>query len=72
MKENNKISKKMSFSEIIKKNPELAEEFMKEGLHCVGCPMAMMETLEEGAMAHGLDADKLVDKINKNKKKKEK
>ncbi len=59
-----KITKKMSFSEILGKNPELAEVLFESGMHCVGCGIAAMETLEQGALAHGLDPDKLVKKLN--------
>ena len=38
---------------------------MESGMHCIGCPMAMEESLEQGAEAHGLDVDELVEKINK-------
>ena len=65
MKKKTRINKKMSFADVLHKYPETAEEFMKEGLHCVGCPMAMMESIETGAEAHGIDADKLVEKLNK-------
>jgi hybrid cluster-associated redox disulfide protein len=64
-----KINKKMSFAEILKKNPDSAEILLNNGMHCIGCAMAMSETLEEGAIAHGLDADKIVDEINNKKKK---
>lgn len=60
-----KITKKMSFANVLHKHPELAEEFMEEGLHCIGCPMAMMESIEDGAKAHGINADKLIEKLNK-------
>ena len=59
-----RIDKKMSFGEVLGKNPEVAEMLMAKGMHCVGCPMAMQESLEEGAVAHGLDPDKLVEDIN--------
>ncbi len=72
MKENKKqaekINKKMNFSEIMEKNPEAVRILMEKGMHCIGCPAAMQETLEEGAMMHGMDADKLVDEINKKTK----
>ena len=64
-----KITKKTKFSEIIK-NKRAREVLMEKGMHCFGCPMAMSETLEQGALAHGLDADELVEKINKKKKRK--
>ena len=37
---------------------------MESGMHCIGCPAAMFETLEQGAMAHGIDIKGLVEKIN--------
>lgn len=64
-KKTNEINKKMSFAEILSKNPEAAGVLMEKGMHCCGCPMAMQETLEQGACAHGLDADELIDEINK-------
>ena len=67
------ISKDMSFSEIMQKNPDVIGILLEKGMHCIGCPMAMQETLEQGAVAHGLDPDKLMkeieDKLKKNKKK---
>jgi len=59
------ISKKITFSELMEKYPEAAEILMNKGMHCIGCGMAMFETLEQGAMVHGLDADELVNEINK-------
>ncbi len=54
----------MTFREIIEENPESIEVLLNSGMHCFGCPMAQMETLEEGAMAHGLNPDELIEKIN--------
>lgn len=64
-----KINKKMNFSEIIQKNPEAIKILLEKGMHCVGCTAASMETLEEGALMHGFNPDKLVDEINKKIKK---
>jgi hybrid cluster-associated redox disulfide protein len=65
-----KINKKMNFAEIIKKNPDAIRILMEKGMHCVGCYASAMETLEEGAMMHGMDPDKLVEEINKSNSKK--
>jgi len=65
-----KITKKMSFSEIIKKHPEATEILMEKGMHCIGCPMAQMETLEQGAKAHGLNPDEIVKELNEKLNKK--
>lgn len=59
------INKNMSFAEFMETAPESAEVLFENGMHCIGCAMAMSETLEQGAWAHGLDPDKLVNEINK-------
>ncbi len=64
-KNSKEINKKMSFSEIIEKNPEAIGILFEKGMHCIGCGMAGMETLEQGALMHGLDPDALVKEINK-------
>lgn len=73
-----KINKKTLLAEIMEKNPKAAEMLVfKYGLHCVGCPSAAAETLEEGLKAHGMtegEIEKLVialnDLIGKDKNKK--
>ena len=34
------------------------------GMHCLGCPASQMETIEEAAAVHGIDADVLVQMLN--------
>lgn len=58
------ITKEMSIQEIVSNNPEVVEVLAQFGLGCIGCAMASYETLEQGAMAHGIDADDLVKAIN--------
>jgi hybrid cluster-associated redox disulfide protein len=62
---NNNITKDMSFADIIEKNPEAVGILMGKGMHCIGCGMAAMETLEQGALMHGMNPDELVKEINK-------
>ena len=59
------VNKKMSFGEIMNRYPQTAEILMKSGMHCFGCSMAMYETLEQGALMHGINPDKIVNEINK-------
>ena len=54
-----KITKTMTLGEIAAKHPESVSILMKYGLHCIGCSVATWETLEQGAMAHGIDGKKL-------------
>jgi hybrid cluster-associated redox disulfide protein len=64
-KNGNLVKKSMSFASIINKYPEAAVILMNKGMHCFGCAMASGETLEQGALMHGLDPDKLVEEINR-------
>ena len=54
----------MTISEVAKKNPKTAFVFMEYGLHCIGCPMAPDETIEEAVKLHRLDLDKLLKDLN--------
>lgn len=59
-----KISKDMIISDIIQIDANLVPILINAGMHCIGCPSAQGESLEEAAMVHGLDADKLVADLN--------
>ena len=37
---------------------------IKAGMHCLGCPSAQGESLEEACMVHGIDCDSLVENMN--------
>lgn len=58
------VTKKMTIGELMFTNPDVAPILMEIGMHCLGCPSAQGETLEEAAMVHGIDSDLLVEKIN--------
>ena len=58
-----KITKDMKIGEILRQAPEVAPVLMEVGMHCLGCPSAQGESLEEAAMVHGLDVDALMEKI---------
>jgi len=63
-----KITPKTKLNEILNKNPKAAEILFEAGMSCIGCPMAMQETLEQGCLAHGMDKkdiDKLIGRLNK-------
>jgi hybrid cluster-associated redox disulfide protein len=69
-KKQEKITKDMTINEVVQKYPESSKIFMKYGMTCFGCPFAMQETLEQGALAHGIDVDKILDELNKSQKSK--
>lgn len=60
-----KITKKMSFSQLMEMHPDSSDFLFEKGMHCMGCPMAMQESIGEGALAHGIDPDELVENLNK-------
>ena len=58
------VTKEMTIGEVLNINMDIAPILMEIGMHCLGCPSSQMESLEEAAMVHGLDADVLVAQIN--------
>ena len=58
------ISKDMTIGEIIRIDQGVIPILMEAGMHCIGCPSAQGETLEEAAMVHGMDIDALMKAIN--------
>ncbi len=65
MAEAAKITKDMTFGEVLKKHPETVKTFFEYGMHCFGCHLSVTETIEQGAMAHGVEIDKLIEDLNK-------
>ena len=59
------IEKTMSIIDVVQKYPQTAEVFMNFGMGCLGCIAARFENIEQGAMAHGINADELVADLNK-------
>jgi|LGVE01.1.fsa_nt_gb hybrid cluster-associated redox disulfide protein len=59
-----KITKDMMLNEVLAMDDRLVAVFMGFGLHCMGCPMSQMETIEQAAGGHGLDVEMLVEQLN--------
>ncbi|MDR0964890.1 MAG: DUF1858 domain-containing protein [Clostridium sp.] len=60
------ITKEMAIGEILKINPASAEILAQAGMHCLFCPSAQSESLEEAALVHGIDVDELISAIATN------
>jgi len=58
------ITREMTITEIVQSHPNTAEVFLRHGLVCFGCPAARFENLEQGALAHGIDVDALIEDLN--------
>ncbi len=58
------VTKDMIIAEVLDKYPETAPLFLEIGMHCLGCPSARGESVEQACMVHGADVDTLIEKIN--------
>lgn len=58
------INKNMTIGEIIRVDENIIPILLGSGMHCVGCPSAQGESLEEAAAVHGINADELEKAIN--------
>lgn len=58
------VTKETLIGEALMIDMGIANILMESGMHCVGCPAAQGESIEEACGAHGMDADALLEKIN--------
>lgn len=59
-----KVTKDTIIMDVLRIDPETAEFFLNIGMHCLGCPSASGESIEQACMVHGTDPDELVNQIN--------
>lgn len=59
------ITRDMLIGEILREKPESVETLLRFGMGCIGCPSSQMESLEQAAMVHGVDLEKLLEELNK-------
>ena len=59
------ITKDMTIGEILRANPNVAPVLLEAGMHCLGCPSSIGETIAEACEVQGTNADELVEKLNK-------
>ena len=58
------ITKDTLIGDILDMDRTTAPYFLEMGMHCLGCPSARGETLEQACEVHGVNTDELVAKIN--------
>lgn len=66
-KKKQNITADMMIGDVLKQNPQLTEIFLGFGMHCISCPVSLMETIEEAAMVHDVELEFLLKKLNENK-----
>ena len=59
-----KITKQSLIGDVLEYDVETAQFFLEIGMHCLGCPSARGESIEQACAVHGTDADALVQKLN--------
>jgi hybrid cluster-associated redox disulfide protein len=68
-KQKTEITKDIMIGDLVAYYPKLGQVLMEEyGFHCIGCMAAGMETLEQGALVHGMspkDIGKMLEDLNK-------
>ncbi len=58
------ITKETLIGEMLESDMGIAYVLMQCGMHCVGCPSSVGESLEEACAVHGLDADAVLEAIH--------
>ena len=51
------ITKETTMGQMLEYDQGIVYILMQSGMHCIGCPSSINESLEEACMVHGLDAD---------------
>ena len=59
-----KVTKDSIIGDVLDMAPDTAVYFFEIGMHCLGCPSARGESIEQACAVHGTDADALVAQIN--------
>ncbi len=58
------ITKETIIMDVLNLDAGTAPFFLEIGMHCLGCPSASGESIEQACLVHGTDPDELVEKIN--------
>ena len=59
-----KVTKDMTIIQVLQMDEGVVPIFLSAGLHCLGCPGAQRESLQDAGAVHGINVDELVDSIN--------
>ncbi|UCF29923.1 MAG: DUF1858 domain-containing protein [bacterium] len=59
-----KITKDMTFNEVLRAYPDTIKVLRKLNMQCFGCLGAEAESIEYGAIAHGVDLESLLQQLN--------
>lgn len=54
------ITKDILIGDLLDAYPQVAPHLQAMGMHCLGCPSARGESLEQACMVHGVNPDELI------------
>lgn len=58
------VTKDMIIVDLLQVDEAVVPILMASGMHCIGCPSAQGESLEEACFVHGIDPEQVVNQIN--------
>lgn len=59
-----KVTPDMIIADVLRLDRNTAPIFMRNGMHCLGCPSSSGESIEDACAIHGIDAETLVKELN--------
>ena len=59
------FNKDTIIGDILEQSPEKSDILLEVGMHCLSCPAALGETLEEACEVHGIDVNEVLEMLNK-------
>lgn len=59
------VTKDSLIGDILDYDGTTAECFLEAGMHCLGCPAARGESIEQACEVHGIDVNELIEALNK-------
>ncbi len=60
----NTVDKTMSIGDVLNIHRGTARILLEFGMHCLGCPASIAESLEDACAVHGTNVDELVHQLN--------
>ena len=59
------VTADMLIGDLIRQNPSAVSVLTACGMHCLGCPASLMESISDACAVHGLDVDDVLEQLNR-------
>lgn len=57
------VTKDSIIGDVLDYDDSVADIFFAMGMHCVGCPSARGESIEDACKVHGVDCEKIINDL---------